>query len=219
MSCRKGGGWLAAAPELLLPPPPLRPQAPPPPTVAAAAALLALYADACAEGCDDADGPNSGDCSCCGEKYSVTDTRCCLFLLSSALYCVLCAQRSISRARMTGSGCDSARVCALRRYQPSRLLVASSYDRACLRNASTLSSLAKDGEPPASFMSAPITTRGSCATSSAARSHVSSAARSHRMSASSTMPVTTGSTDTVPEASTLATVSHSPWSHLRWPSS
>lgn len=33
---------------------------------------------------------------------------------------------SISRARITGRGCDSAAVCALRRYHPSRLLVASS---------------------------------------------------------------------------------------------
>jgi hypothetical protein len=32
-------------------------------------------------------------------------------------------------------------------------------------------------------------------------------------------PEMIGSSDTVPIASTLATVSHSPWSHLRWPNS
>lgn len=55
-----------------------------------------------------------------------------LLRASSALYCTPWAQRSISRARITGSGWLSARVCALRRYHPSMLLVVtSSYDRAC----------------------------------------------------------------------------------------
>lgn len=58
----------------------------------------------------------------------------------------------------------------------------------CSKKASTLSSCAKAGVPPASFMSAPITTAWSWATSSAARSQVNSAARSHRSNASSTVP-------------------------------
>lgn len=47
---------------------------------------------------------------------------------------------------------------------------------------------------PASFMSAEMTTRSSCATSSAPLSHVSSAARSHRISCSSTAPLTCAGT-------------------------
>ena len=49
-----------------------------------------------------------------------------------------------------------------------------------------------------------------CATSSAARSQVSSAARSQRSRPSSTADETMGSRDTVPSASTLAAVSHTP---------
>ena len=50
---------------------------------------------------------------------------------------------------------------------------------ACSRKASMLSSAAKEGEPPANFMSVEMTMLGSCATSRAALSHVNSAARNH----------------------------------------
>lgn len=49
----------------------------------------------------------------------------------------------------------------------------------CSRKASTLSSEAREGEPPASFIMVEITIRGSWATSKDALSQVSSAALSH----------------------------------------
>ena len=89
----------------------------------------------------------------------------------------------------------------------------------CSRKASMLSSFESEGEPPANFIRAETTTRESCATRSAALSHVSSAARNHRNKLSSMAPERPGSTDRVPLAKRLAIVSQTPWSHLRWPSS
>jgi hypothetical protein len=102
-----------------------------------------------------------------------------------SLYSALCAHRSISRALKTGKGCESCRVWAFLRYQPKGLEEASSYDLACFRKASTFSWLAREGQPPASFISTDTTILGSCATRRAARSHVSSAARNHLISCSS----------------------------------
>lgn len=109
----------------------------------------------------------------------------------------ICAPPHVSTPihKYTVSCCTSkpGHACGHLRYQPRGPAVASSYERACRRNASTFSSAASVGEPPASFMRAEATTRESCATRRAARSQVSSAARSQRRRPSSTVPEIAGS--------------------------
>jgi len=76
----------------------------------------------------------------------------------TVLYSWLLDHSSISRARITGKGCESSLVWAFRMYHPTGLDAALSYERACSKKASTFSWSARDGHPPASFIRTEMTT-------------------------------------------------------------
>mmetsp|Transcript_6362 Transcript_6362/g.16267 ORF Transcript_6362/g.16267 Transcript_6362/m.16267 type:complete len:220 (-) Transcript_6362:323-982(-) len=140
-------------------------------------------------------------------------------LASSPRYCLPLAHLLSSLARKIGRGCVSRSVCE-REITPPILPRALSSNRCtCFRKASVESSAPNAALPPVSLRMTDRTTAGSCATSSAARSHVSSAERRQESSAASIAAPSRLSITSAPTASALATVIHRPCSHTRWPHS